>query len=617
MQSRLYPWFLLLAAAVLFACSGGSGSPADGDAGGGDDGQVIEDGDAGTADDGSTGGDDAGLILDGDAVGSDAADIGPGDDGGDAGGDVGGDTAPDGAGGDAAGDEDEPTCLDTCLLPIEGPGDCGLWDEGSQSFLDVIEDGDGHMHNRARRYTSWLRERLMPEGGVMRVLFTDSTLANVNMYAGTRDSPIWTGIYLGAEALRYMITGAPDAKEQIARTVRTLHRWWNISGDPGYLARYAVPSDAPQKVLDIFDPDDPEFHFDVPFEGETWHWRGNTSRDQYQGVMFGMSLAYQATDDEEIREIIREDVVEFIEQLIKLETRTFIVKIGAVPVPTDIEVQYVVYTDDETEDGLPHLDIQLNPFDFVDDGFLQFWPDPMKYLHQIQGLSWVPNFYLRSQAVQLGGMISVALQVTEGVPAYAQRRAAILAHYEEAFEELHGLASGWINSNNCGDSYHGLNIAFLPGFLWAKNETDPQRKARVQTEVLRDRLWAEVQDHKNVFFAFMYASQAHSSDGVSGAVQTHLDQLRQFPTAPNLDRPVDNSGTYPEDPDCEGLSSIAIDVADRVPSTFMWERNPWKLYNQGVDNFVYSGVDYLITYWMARYYQYLEDDAPGTCLKPR
>ena len=73
--------------------------------------------------------------------------------------------------------------------------------------------------------------------------------------------------------------------------------------------------------------------------------------------------------------------------------------------------------------------------------------------------------------------------------------------------------------------------------------------------------------------------------------------------------PYDLRGIYPEDPDCPGLSETAIDVGDRVQTTFIWERHPWKLEHPGVANYVYPGVDFLLAYWLGRYYGFVPDDA--------
>lgn len=580
----------------------------------------VDAGDAHVATDGSTGA----------SGGHGAAPSGPGTG-------AGAETAPDGtvtstseAGSDSSAGADpnadtgtsppdlprERGCSDSCLVSIDGGNGCGLWDEAAMRFVE-IDDGPGQMHNRARRYATWLRERLMPAGGVMRGVF-DPTLTDIQHWAGTRDSPIWTGIYLGAEALRYQVTGSTDALVQVEESVRTLHRWWRVSGDQGYLARYAAPADSPADVLSIFNPpDDPEFHFDQSFEGEPWHWRGNISRDQYQGVVFGYALAYDVLEDEELREMIRSDMVELVEQLMKAETRTFMIEIDGFALPYELDVQYVIYTDDETDGGGPEISITTGDVDAQMRGFLTFWPNAKDYLGQIPLLAWFPDITQNTQGVQLGGMFATALHVTESVPAYAARRAAIQAHYDAMFPEWFGIAAEWDNTNNCGDSYHGINIAFLPAFNWARLEADPTRRTQLQTLVLRDRLWAATAAHKNVFFALVHASQAHPTDDVDEAVAFHLDQLADFPPAPNTAIPVDNTGLYAPNPQCEGLSAEAIDVQHRVPSTFMWERQPWKLIDEGTPNLLYSGVDYLVTYWMARAYGFLEDDAPGTCMIPR
>jgi len=514
-------------------------------------------------------------------------------------------------------DEDtaEPyICADVCLAgTVSEKGVCTLWDDLNGTWIENIEDGEGKMHNRARNYVSLLRQKMMPYGGVFRTLFSDSTYETPTMHAGKRDSPIWTGTYLGSEALRYMVTKAPDALEQMGKTVKTIDDWWKISGGRGYLARYAVPvNGTPQVVLNMFDQNDPEDNLNVSFKGEMWHWKGDISRDQYQGVMFGFALAYEAVKNEEIKEIIRSNIVSTVEQLMEKKKRPVKLIVDGVPMNVQLELQYIIPKND-TE--IPELVIKTNPFELYDATLLNFWPNPPEYLRQVPGLSWLPNFYLRSQAIQLASFFVIALKVTENIPEYAFRRQAILDHYNFRYQEWRDMASGWENSNKCGDSYHGLNIAFLPAFNWVRLENDYFRKTDLQNNVLNKRMWEAVKDHKNVFFSYIYTSQANPSDNIAPVVSTQTDQLLQFPPPPYLAIAVDNSAKYQEDPDCKGLSKTAIDVRERVPASFLWERNPWKLKEDAIPNFIYPGVDYLITYWMARYYGYLEDDATDTCLR--
>jgi hypothetical protein len=508
-----------------------------------------------------------------------------------------------------------PICADLCRAgEISEKGKCALWDDKNGTWLDQIEDGDGNMHNRARNYISFLREKLMPHGGVFRTLFSDSTYEVPTMHGGKRDSPIWTGTYLASEAFRYMVTKAPDALEQIEKTIRVLDLWWNISGGRGYLARYAVPvNGTDQVVLDMFSESEPEDTLNYMYNGELWHWKGDISRDQYQGVMFGFSLAYDALEDEELKEIIRSNIVNTVEQLMEKKIRKINVVIdGAPAVPVNLELEYVI---PQKDSEIPRFEINTGPFEMVDATILYFWPNPPEYLRQIPGLGWLPDVPLRSQAIQLASFFEIALHVTKDVPEYAARREAIFSHFAGRFQEWRNMGAAWENSNKCGDSYHGLNIAFLPAFNWVRLEEDYFRKTDLQNFVLRDRMWEAVKDHKNVFFSYIYTSQANPTDNIAPVISAQTDQLRQFPPAPYLAIAVDNTGKYEENPECPGLSKTAIDVSERVPASFLWERNPWKLKEDAVPNYIYPGVDYLITYWMARYYGYLEEDAPDTCLR--
>ncbi|MBU1412534.1 hypothetical protein KKC22_13565, partial [Myxococcota bacterium] len=487
-------------------------------------------------------------------------------------------------------------CLDVCTAGATADGQvCRLWDEITGTWATNIDDGPGRLHNRARNYTAWLRLKLMPAGGVMRGIFSDETFSQVNLWAGTRDSTIWTGTYLAAESLRYLVTGAPDALDQITATLQVLHRWWRISGDRGYLARYAAPAASPADVTAIFAAADPENHRDYWFENAAWNWKGNISRDQYQGVMLGYAWAYEAVTDEALRELIRADVVDFVEQLMDFRTRSVRLVIDGIPMTVNMQLGYSVLTDDEMPNGVPQLDITSSPFGFTTGGFLQFWPRPAQFLRQVPALSWVPDITFDSQAIQLGSMFSVALRVTDGIPAYATRRQAILEHYLSVVDDWLDLSADWSDTSTCGDSYHGKNIVFQPAWNWARLESDPVRSVRLQSAVLTDALWNTVSSHKNVFFAFITASVV---PGLPTAVVTdHLTQLNLFPSAPNTAHAVDNTVEYPANPSCDGKALLAIDVDDRVPSTFMWERNPWELIGLPEPTMLYSGVDFLVVYW--------------------
>jgi len=470
----------------------------------------------------------------------------------------------------------------------------------------AFSDTSTELMQRAKEHDRWMRAHLMPAGGVMGALFTDSNYSDIELYVGRRDPAIWTGAYLAAQALRLMETGDTDAAAQVDALVRTLHTWWRISEDAGYLARFAAPADSEAAILATLPESDPEVIRNVLYDGHVWHWRGRVSRDQYQGVLLGMSLAYEATSDGTLRQLIREDVTAFAEQLMREETKRIKVSIDRGPsFDVSLKLQHAVYTDDETSDGLPVVNVSTRPFDVDASGILTFWPDPGEYLRQIPGLSLLPDLEFPSQAIQLGAAFRVALQVTEGVPGYETRYAALRAHYEQNVDNWLEIAADWENTNDCGDSYFGFNIAFLPMYNWVRLEDNAVRRGRLQREVLRDALWSAVARHKNVLFAFIYASQAAPEDVTKEIVDLHAAQLALFPDAPQLDAAIDLRWKYPEDPDCRGLSVVATDVDERPAATFIWERNPWTLTASGTPNLVYPGVDYLLAYWLGRHSKFI------------
>jgi hypothetical protein len=54
----------------------------------------------------------------------------------------------------------------------------------------------------------------------------------------------------------------------------------------------------------------------TPVGDRTYFWIGNTSRDQYAGVMFGLAVAYDRVDDPAIRDFIRHDVTRILNYLL-------------------------------------------------------------------------------------------------------------------------------------------------------------------------------------------------------------------------------------------------------------------------------------------------------------
>jgi hypothetical protein len=70
---------------------------------------------------------------------------------------------------------------------------------------------------------------------------------------------------------------------------------------------------------------------------------------------------------------------------------------------------------------------------------------------------------------------------------------------------------------------------------------------------------------------------------------------------PRRDLPTDLRGIYPacgaEDRACD-----PVPIVDRPRTDFLWQRNPFELVGGGQGVIENAGIDYILPYWMGRYY---------------
>ena len=144
----------------------------------------------------------------------------------------------------------------------------------------------------------FLQRRCLIDGQVVSVLDTRFPIKSAqNQWQ--EDSDWMTGLYVGAESLRYAVTGKPEAADFARQSWKALHKLSNISGKPGVVARYYLP----------------EVEGKLGEGRKRWHrnndgiyWIGDISRDQLSGHIFGLATYFDhvATDVE--KGIIRSDV---------------------------------------------------------------------------------------------------------------------------------------------------------------------------------------------------------------------------------------------------------------------------------------------------------------------
>src|SRR5206468_6361271 len=121
---------------------------------------------------------------------------------------------------------------------------------------------------------------------------------------------IWTGHYLAAESFRYKVTRAPESLANVLSAERGIRALEDVTGTD-LLARCVVQVDSPW-APGIAQEEAPNGVYLGNLNRTGYFWIGNTSRDQYSGVMFGLGVAYDMVDDP----LVRTEVAALITRLV-------------------------------------------------------------------------------------------------------------------------------------------------------------------------------------------------------------------------------------------------------------------------------------------------------------
>jgi hypothetical protein len=172
--------------------------------------------------------------------------------------------------------------------------------------------------------------------------------ANFRSWAGEGDAAIWTGAALVADAFRYLVTGTEADHARMEAKTRDLLRAFEVTGVPGYLARFhylLVPPGTPLRddlmmrigtmedrgVGDhvLADPGSidglpPAYLAGVPDgRGGTVAgvpmWHGHPSIDQYTGPLVGFPLVWPLLRDEALRERLVWHLTCYLKRLRRLD----------------------------------------------------------------------------------------------------------------------------------------------------------------------------------------------------------------------------------------------------------------------------------------------------------
>jgi len=367
-----------------------------------------------------------------------------------------------------------------------------------------------------------IQARHFPYLTVLDPIFDNPTGNTIVSYTRCGDSALWTGFYLAAEAFRYNVTRSPDALANARRAFGGVQSLVDVTGN-NVLARCLLNDGSPYaQAIQSEEATNGIYH-----SGPPNFWVGNTSRDEYSGVIFGLGVAYDLIDDPAMRSSIAQVVTRLV-QFLKDHGWTVVLPDGTV-----------------TTTFLDRPDQQL--------AFLQL----ARHVN--------PDQFSTAYDIAQGLLSPVVI-----VPV--------------SFDTL------------SDSSYFKFNLDTINLYTLIHLESgtvqDVYRKAY---SILRN----HTGNQENAFFNMI--DRAINGPNAARDAETGL-MLDQWLLRPRRDVHVDNHGKYPTcgDPDnaCE-----PIPVPDRVTTDFLWQRSPYQLANTGGDGIIEgAGIDYILPYWMARYY---------------
>jgi hypothetical protein len=376
-----------------------------------------------------------------------------------------------------------------------------------------------------------------PLGIIVDAMFETSDTSNHTVvgYVHAGDAAIWTGHFLAAEAFRYA-SGNPAALDNVKAALDGIDRLSQITASgpagqtqPGLLARFYMPQDWAFKDT-VFAREKASAFYTGSVGTVPYYWMGNTSRDQYSGVFFGLGVA--AT-------LIPAGETAIQAQISAVATRLldYLLKSG----------WNVVNPDGTTSTSFAgRYDQQLS--------FLQVGRrvNPTKF-----GATY--SSYRSKYASSVRSPISIDCMDTNG-------------------------------------SYYKFNLDYINLYNLIALE-EPTSSYRTTYLNAYASLRNCTGSHQNAHFNMI-------DRGLKGANTTRDADTRNFLglwlQRPRRDYYVDLTGKYAACGTNRACSPIPIN--ERVNTDFLWQRSPFMLYGGGDGRTETVALDYLLPYWMGRYY---------------
>jgi hypothetical protein len=444
------------------------------------------------------------------------------------------------------------------------------------------------LKEKAERYDALAQSLHIPAGqDQLYSVRLKEDLATLEMVAMSDNVGTWTGLYSASQAYRYAATKDPKALDNLRRSVKGEQDMLRITGVPGLFTRImvnpALPGFPSAAQLAAWYPDCDlsvahckRFNEVTAGEFSGWWFKNDVSKDEYAAHLFAMSVVLDVVDDPEVRERASAIATAVGDHLIEHNLKL-----------TDIDGKVTTYG-------------RLTPMSF----------DDFPGFNALLALSWI-----KIAAVAGGDKYR---EFYEGC-LLQQHGTNPCVHDpdEDPVDYSTHLTTAGVGLNlNCGTNWNNHNMAQLGMAGLIALETDPDLLA-IYRKALREALWdAEperpMRVQQKVPYTFFYLVHKDPADPwPEQEAKEALCVMKTFPTSKEH-YPVDNFADYAAvctDRSDEPITDVVIPIPERGMDNFVWINNPYKLEQEpGDPRQIESPEDYLLAYWMGRYYGFFRED---------
>ncbi|MBI2375713.1 MAG: hypothetical protein HYV07_17085 [Deltaproteobacteria bacterium] len=432
-------------------------------------------------------------------------------------------------------------------------------------------------------------------------------------YSGENDG-LWSALYLASQAFRYATTKDPDALAMIELLLEGEETRMDVTGVPGIFTRQYIPPGVSGISCPAgFAPYRPDIEKDdnkwvrIGDDGcamvaetstDAWKktehcispdfagycWLDNVSKDEYSGHMFALGAVLKLVDDPAARATAAD--------LLARVGRHF----------TSEGLRFRDWDGRVTEHG------KLHPYTL--DGFPGF--------HAAMDLAFVLMSAEASEDVGLRDIYDRCLLMSGGpVDCFDTGLIEVLPFLD------HLATPGiYLGPKGCAGNWNNISMHLLSlhNLIWF--ERDPVRRGRIQRSLDVDVMRAEgepralIKQH-NAFFDLIWAAQKQlgpESDGPAyDAVEDAVCMLRQFrPSEAVVDVPIapEHNAPFCKDRFGDDAAEHAKEVYERCTTNFLWWADPYDINScQAVEQTFAAPTDFLLPYWMGRYYGFIGADS--------